>query len=170
MIWILIASELLVFGIALAGFLAARMIEPQLFAKGAQKLHAFSGAFNMAVLLTSGWAAAVAQEHSRTGNEMWTRLWLGVAAALGCAFFFIKGQEYADLIKQGLDTDSGTFYMMYYLITGFHVAHVVFGVVVLGLASIVPKPAFVEPPVAFWHMVDLVWVLVFPVVYLLPLP
>jgi len=59
-------------------------------------------------------------------------------------------------------------FTLYALITGFHAAHVVFGVALLTLVATRPKPQHVEPSIAFWHMVDLVWVLVFPVLYLVP--
>ncbi|MGB2893678.1 MAG: cytochrome c oxidase subunit 3 family protein, partial [Albidovulum sp.] len=68
---------------------------------------------------------------------------------------------------QGIGVETHPFFTFYYLITGFHAAHVAAGIVVLLLVAARARPREVEAGVAFWHMVDLVWVLVFPVIYLL---
>jgi nitric oxide reductase NorE protein len=89
--------------------------------------------------------------------------------ALGLAFLLIKAHGYADKAAHGvgIETDAFFTFYFYYLLTGFHALHVVAGMVVLGLVAIRTSPANVEPGAQFWHMVDLVWVLLFPVIYLL---
>jgi nitric oxide reductase NorE protein len=168
LIWVLIVSELLVFAIGLAGFLAVRMVDPAGFSASARLLHAGAGTAATALLLTSGFLAARALHASRRGITAQARLALGLAALLGIAFLTVKGLEYADLLALGVSFEDNTFFTLYMLITGFHAAHVVFGVAVLLLVALRPLPTHVEPAAQFWHMVDLVWVLVFPVIYLVP--
>jgi nitric oxide reductase NorE protein len=86
---------------------------------------------------------------------------------LGLLFLGIKGSEFAALAGQGISTETHVFFTFYYLLTGFHAAHVVAGVIVLALVAWHNRPAPVEAAAAFWHMVDLVWLLLFPVIYLL---
>jgi nitric oxide reductase NorE protein len=165
--WILIASELVVFGAGFAGFLGARALDPETFAAGQATLDRVAGALNTLVLVTSGFCAAVAVRRAEAGRPGGTRAWLGGAAALGVAFLLIKAVEYADKAAHGIGIESDAFFTFYYLLTGFHALHVVAGIVILGLVSIRPSATNVETGAQFWHMVDLVWVLLFPVVYLL---
>jgi nitric oxide reductase NorE protein len=165
--WILIASELAVFGAGLAAFLGARALDPETFAAGQARLDRTAGALNTLVLVTSGFCAAIAVRRAEAGDRRAARAWLGAAAALGLAFLLVKAREYADKAAEGIGIETDAFFTFYYLLTGFHALHVVAGMVVLGLVAIRPNPHPVETGVQFWHMVDLVWVLLFPVVYLL---
>jgi nitric oxide reductase NorE protein len=76
--------------------------------------------------------------------------------------------EYASLSALGHGLDDTAFFTFYFLLTGFHAAHVAAGIVILGLVGWKLSLRNAETGVAFWHMVDLVWVLLFPVIYLLP--
>ena len=69
--------------------------------------------------------------------------------------------------EAGIGIESSPFFTFYYLITGFHALHVVAGIAILGLVAWADSLRNIETAVAFWHMVDLVWVLLFPIVYLL---
>ncbi len=88
-------------------------------------------------------------------------------AILVIAFLIIKLLEYSSKIDAGIGLESSTFFTLYYLITGFHALHVVMGLGLLGIVSIWPNLTNIETGAAFWHMIDMVWVLVFPVIYLL---
>ncbi|WP_371227272.1 cytochrome c oxidase subunit 3 [Roseovarius sp. 2305UL8-3] len=167
MIWVLIISELLVFGAGLAAFMAVRVSDPTGFAMAQDALSRTGAGINTVVLVTSGALAAWAlylRENARRGVA---RLALIAAASLGIVFLIIKGVEYADKASLGIAWDTHPFYTFYYLLTGFHAAHVVAGVVVLLLIAWKDAPRNIEAGAAFWHMVDLVWVLLFPVIYLL---
>ncbi|HRV61389.1 cytochrome c oxidase subunit 3 [Albidovulum sp.] len=167
MIWVLIVSELLVFGAALAAFLGVRLTDPSGFAAAQDHLHRATAGVNTIILVTSGWLAALGargMEHGRIARARWQ---LVAAAALGVLFLVIKGSEYADKAAHGIGIETHPFFTFYYLVTGFHAAHVVAGVLVLLLVAARARPHEVEAGAAFWHMVDLVWVLVFPVIYLL---
>jgi nitric oxide reductase NorE protein len=167
MMWILIVSELLVFGAGLAAFLGVRATDPAGFAADQALLDRGAGALNTMVLLTSGLCAALAVRAAGQGAQGRARLWLAGAAALGAVFLWVKVGEYADKAARGIDIETSPFFTFYYLLTGFHAAHVVAGIVILGLLAWRPSHANVETGTAFWHMVDLVWVLLFPVIYLL---
>lgn len=167
MMWVLIVSELAVFGAGLAAFLAVRMTDPAGFAAAQTHLHRAGAGVNTLVLVTSGWLAAsavAAAEASRPGR---VRAFLAVAALLGGVFLALKGREYADLFRLGIGTDTHPFFTFHFLLTGFHAAHVAAGMVLMGIVGRIASPRAVETGAAFWHMVDLVWVLLFPVVYLL---
>lgn len=165
--WILIVSELLVFGAGLSAFLAVRAGDPAGFAADQALLDRGAGALNTMVLLTSGLMAALAARAAGQGARGRARLWLGGAAALGGVFLWVKTREYAHKAALGIDVDTSPFFTFYYLLTGFHAAHVAAGILILGLLAWRPSHANVETGTAFWHMVDLVWVLLFPVIYLL---
>ena len=166
LIWVLILSEIAVFTAALAGFSLARILNPDMFRAGVAALNPLAGSANTAILLTSGLLAAWALESARAGNRRSVRLYLCVSMALGALFVVIKVLEYVHKIELGLTIDTDAFFTLYYLITGFHLAHVLFGIGVLGLVAIFCEEENVETGVAFWHMVDLIWVMVFPVLYL----
>lgn len=166
LMWVLILSELAVFGAGLLAFLAVRLTDPDGFAEAQSHLHRTGAAANTLVLVTSGWLAAVATRAACAGRVRLVRLALVPAIALGAVFLVLKGAEYADLFRQGIGTETHVFYTFSYLLTGFHAAHVLAGMVLLALVGWLATPRAVETGAAFWHMVDLVWVLLFPVVYL----
>lgn len=167
LMWILIVSELLVFGAGLAAFLAVRIADPAGFAEAQDHLHRAGAGLNTIVLVTSGWLAALAVRAAAAGRAARCRALLAGAAALGLVFLIVKGIEYAEKAAQGIGTETHAFFTFYYLLTGFHAAHVVAGMVILGLVAVRARAHSVEVGTAFWHMVDLVWVILFPVIYLL---
>ncbi len=167
MMWVLILSELAVFGAGLLAFLAVRLTDPAGFAEAQTHLHRTGAAANTLVLVTSGWLAALATRAAETGDIRRLRLLLAPAILLGAVFLVLKASEYADLFAQGIGTETHAFYTFSFLLTGFHAAHVLAGMVLLALVGWLASPKAVETGAAFWHMVDLVWVLLFPVVYLL---
>ena len=131
--WVLILSELVVFG---------------------------------ALLLTSGLFAVFAVHATKAGDILRCRLWLLATSVLGMIFLIIKFSEYMGKFDVGIGLESSTFFTLYFLITGFHALHVVMGLGVLGVVAIWPSRINIETGTAFWHMIDMVWVLVFPVIYL----
>ena len=167
MMWVLIVSELLVFGAGLAAFLGVRITDPAGFAAAQDHLHRALAGINTLVLVSSGWLAARAVRSAEAARPGTTRWHLAGAAALGGVFLAIKAVEYAGNAAAGIGMTSGGFFTFYYLLTGFHAAHVIAGIVILGLVGWRAEPRAVEVGAAFWHMVDLVWVLLFPVIYLL---
>ena len=163
--WVLIVSELAVFGACLLIFLALRLGDPAMFAAAQDQLHRAAAGANTVVLVSSGYAAARAAQAVERGGA--ARPWLLAAAGLGVVFLALKAVEYADAIGKGIGVETNVFFTFYFLLTGFHAAHVIAGIVILLLVAIRPQAAGVQAGAQFWHMVDLVWVLLFPIIYLL---
>ncbi|MCC7250297.1 MAG: cytochrome c oxidase subunit 3 [Hyphomicrobium sp.] len=167
MMWVLIASELLVFGAALIACLAVRATDPAAFAADQAQLDQTAAAINTLVLVTSGLCAAAAVREREAGKRRTARRWLFAAGSLGVVFLIVKAFEYASKAALGIGIETSPFFTFYYLITGFHALHVVAGVVLLALVSWADSVRNMEAAVAFWHLVDLVWVLLFPIIYIL---
>ena len=166
MIWVLIFSELVVFGLLLAAFAVARAVNPSVFASGQAVLDAGLASVNTVVLVTSGWAAARGAAAARDGVVPACRRWLALAIGLGCAFVAIKLLEYANEIATGAGLETSAFFTLYFLLTGFHLLHVLLGMVILAVVLRSAEAGAVETGTSFWHMVDLVWVVMFPIIYL----
>ena len=167
MIWLLIFSELAAFGIMLAAFSIACAIDPAGFAAGRATLDPLLAAANTLCLVSSGWCAAKACAAAHREAPAVTRRWIAGACLLGTAFVAIKLSEYAGEIGRGLDPDSGTFATLYFLLTGFHLLHVVLGIAILIAVGWRARALDVETGAAFWHMVDLIWLMMFPIIYLM---
>lgn len=166
MIWVLIFSELVAFGLFLGAFVVARAIHPAMFAAGQATLNSNLAGLNTLVLVTSGWAAARATKAARAHERRTTRRWLLVAMALGGFFIAIKLAEYAEEIGRGVGLETSPFFTLYFLLTGFHLLHVGLGIVILTVVCRRAEVSGVETGTAFWHMVDLVWIVMFPILYL----
>ena len=119
------------------------------------------------VLITSSFCAAAAVRACIDKQIAKTRLWLGGAIILGLVFLGIKIIEYQAKLDLGFDIETNTFFTLYYLITGFHFFHVIMGLIILAIVGFNNSVENLETGTAFWHMVDLVWVILFPLIYLL---
>ncbi|MBB4369231.1 nitric oxide reductase NorE protein [Bradyrhizobium sp. cir1] len=166
MIWVLIFSELVAFGLFLGAFSVARAIHPAVFAAGQAALDSNLAGLNTVVLVTSGWAAARATKAARAGERQVARYWILGAMALGGLFIAIKLAEYAEEIGRGVGLETSPFFTLYFLLTGFHLLHVGLGIVILAVVCRRAETSGVETATAFWHMVDLVWIVMFPILYL----
>jgi len=167
LMWVLIIGELLVFGALLIGFAVSRLLHPAMFHAGQASLNLWLAGTNTLVLITSGYCAANAVRARATAGVTASRLWLLAAMGLGGCFLAIKGVEYADKAAHGYGLETNAFYTLFFLLTGFHALHVVMGIIVLGIVAWHNNAENLETGAAFWHMVDLVWLILFPLVYLL---
>jgi nitric oxide reductase NorE protein len=166
MMWVLIFSELVAFAALLGGFSIARMVNRAVFDAGQAQLDPMLAGVNTFVLVLSGWFAARGTAAAHAGSARAARLWLFGAIALGAGFIALKFVEYADDLARGLDVETSPFFTLYFLLTGFHLLHVALGIVILAVVGWRARASDVETGAAFWHMVDLVWLLIFPIVYL----
>lgn len=166
MMWVLILSELAVFGLLLGAFAVARPVNPSVFADGQKLLDPGLAGLNTLALVTSGWAAARGAMAAREGRRAGCRRWLALAIAFGAAFVAIKLSEYTGEVASGAGLETSTFFTLYFLLTGFHLLHVVIGMIILTVVLPGANAHAVETGTSFWHMVDLVWVLMFPIIYL----
>jgi nitric oxide reductase NorE protein len=165
MMWILILGELAVFGALLLGFSVARALDPATFADSQNHLHRLLGGVNTLVLVSSGFLVAAAIWRRReTGRNASPLMIAGMV--LGVVFLGIKGIEYSELFAAGFDIETNTFFQLYFLITGFHSAHIVLGLTIFGIVAFADSVENLETGAAFWHMLDMVWVLIYPIIYL----
>ncbi|WP_440994983.1 cytochrome c oxidase subunit 3 family protein [Arhodomonas sp. SL1] len=167
LIWVLILGELVVFAAFFGVYGVMRAGEREVFDAAQRQLDPLLGGINTMVLLTSGLFAALAVEARAREAVARCRHWLLAAMAGGAVFCAVKVYEYADKIGQGLTLETNNFFTFYYLLTGFHFAHVLFGLALLAVVAWRASLVNVETGTAFWHMVDLIWVILYPLIYLL---
>ncbi|MFN5524057.1 cytochrome c oxidase subunit 3 [Bradyrhizobium sp.] len=166
MMWVLILSELVAFGLLLGGFVVARAINPAVFSAGQSMLDGHLAALNTIVLITSGWAAARAAAAAHGASSAAARRGIALAMLLGAAFIAVKLTEYGGEIAAGAGFETSPFFTLYFLLTGFHLLHVALGIVILAIVGRHATASGVETGTTFCHMVDLVWIVMFPIVYL----
>lgn len=174
LIWIIIMMELITFGVALIVLVVLSRSESELFHQMAAKLNTLLGSLNTVVLLTSGLFMARSLHFFREENFQKSKIYLQLTLVFGSVFIIIKAFEYHQKIVEGIVLGSNTFMNFYWLLTGFHLIHVLVGLVLLttfyGNISKRPKKIqFIdlEATASFWHMCDLIWLILFPVLYLL---
>lgn len=166
MMWVLILSEMVAFGLFFLAFAVARALQPALFAAGQAQLDPLLGGINTMVLVTSGWLMALAVRARADGAAGRSRRLTVAAIAVGTLFVVVKVAEYGAKLDAGYGLETDTFFTLYFLLTGFHFLHVLLGLVILALVAWQNSLDNLETGAAFWHMVDLVWVVLYPLVYL----
>jgi len=171
--WLFLASEIMFFAGFIGAYVVLRMANPHL-AEAAQKELAWPlAAFNTAVLIVSSLTMVMAVNAISKGNHGKCEDMIFVTAVLGTLFLIVKGFEYAAKFDHGISPNSSSFWSSYFLMTGFHGLHVLGGIVALVFLLFYVKNygpqryAKVENVALYWHFVDLVWIFLFPIVYLL---
>ena len=172
LMWIIIFLELITFGMALVAFVYYGAQEPELFHQSKLQLNPTIGAVNTVFLLTSGLFIANAVHFYKQGNIQKTNLFFKLAMLGGFLFLLLKSFEYYTKIKHGITLDTNTFFTFYWMLTGFHIIHVFIGLIILFITnrSISKNTAEIEDVEAsatFWHMCDIIWLLLFPMLYLI---
>lgn len=173
--WFFILSELTVFAILILAFAVTQVLNPELFSQSRAALDSSMGLALTLSLLTSGLFAALAVEQVRAARAGRGALLLVAALASSCTYVVLKLNEYGHLASMGLGMEHNTFFTLYWILTGFHFLHVLLGMVILGWMALrcqrglyTPADcAGLESGVLYWHMVDMVWVLLFPLVYVI---
>ncbi|EWC39373.1 cytochrome c oxidase subunit 3 [Stutzerimonas stutzeri] len=173
--WFFILAELTVFAILILAFAVTQMFNPQLFDQSRAALDSSTGLALTLSLLTSGLFAALSVEQVRQARQGCAALLLLAALASSCVYVALKLDEYRHLAGLGLGMEHNTFFTLYWILTGFHFLHVLLGMLILAwLAERCRRGVYrpddhggLESGVLYWHMVDLVWVLLFPLVYVL---
>jgi nitric oxide reductase NorE protein len=162
-LWILVWSELVAFGVLLSGFMVMSFLHPESFSFAKLHLDVRLASVNTLVLITSGWLAA---EAARADTDRTRRLALVGAAVLGFVFAAIKFAEYSAELRFAGDATFNSFFELYFMITGFHLAHVMFLGLVMLLVARRPERSNVALVTTVWHVIDIVWLVIFPIVYL----
>ncbi|HQT32141.1 MAG TPA: cytochrome c oxidase subunit 3 family protein [Thiobacillus sp.] len=173
--WFFIFAELLVFGIFFLAYAFARARNVELFNASQLQLDRLSGAINTALLVTSSYFVVRAVERIHHGAARACAYWLAAAMACGGAFLLLKLGELGAKMEADISMSTNTFFMFYIGLGFFHFMHVVLGMVILGAVALkawrggysAAEHTGVETGASYWHMVDLVWIVLFPLIYVL---
>ncbi|HEX6389560.1 MAG TPA: cytochrome c oxidase subunit 3 [Solirubrobacteraceae bacterium] len=173
-IWIFILGDMTLYGALFASFLYDRGADPDVFDRSASALHLGFGAANTLLLLTSSILVVYGIRSVREGLGRRGPLLFGLAFACGAGFVVNKYFEYADLLRNDHDPTENGFYTYYYVLTGIHLTHLLAGMCVLVFLYKVARKdrheerdfRASESAASFWHVVDLLWVVLFPLLYL----
>jgi len=174
LMWIIIFLELFTFGMALVAMVYYGSLERELFHESRLLLNTSFGAVNTVFLLTSGFFMAKSVMELKRNQVDKSIRYLWITMFLGLCFLILKSIEYSSKIDAGLDMNYNLFFTFYWALTFFHVVHVVVGLIILAVTAYnLKKNAAkvelidVEAGAAFWHMCDLIWLLLFPIIYLI---
>jgi nitric oxide reductase NorE protein len=171
-IWVLILGELFIFSIFFVTLAAGWRGDRSAFAEAQATLNLHLGLLNTMLLLTSSLFVALAVHRSRDAQPDAARM-LYAAIACGLGFVAVKTAEYAEKISAGVNFETGEFFTLYFAFTGIHLAHVLIGLVALAIMSVMMRrpqaavnTALIECGGIFWHLVDLLWIILFALFYL----
>lgn len=174
LMWIIIFLELITFGMALVALVYYGKQQPELFHQSRLQLNTTFGAVNTIFLLTSGFFMATAVHEFKENNIKKSSFYFKLTMLGGLLFLVVKSIEYYHKIQAGISLDTNMFFSFYWLLTAFHLIHVIIGLVILAWTNygMTKKNSDtvvedVEACGAFWHMCDLIWLLLFPVLYLI---
>ncbi|HZR37537.1 MAG TPA: cytochrome c oxidase subunit 3 [Nevskia sp.] len=185
-LWLFLTNEILFFGGFFAAYAFTRLNHPEAFAAASRRTDLPMGAAESVVLLLSSLTAMLALRAIRLDLRRYAAWLLSLTAALGLAFLVLHGMEYADEFREHLLPGPGfdfpgplaaqaeNFFFLYYTLTGFHGLHVAVGVALFTLYAVrtgrgrydAAHHPQLELTVLYWHLVELVWVFLFPLLYL----
>jgi len=181
-IWIIIYVELITFGLFFIGYAISRRENIEMFNSSQLMLNQTSGFINTFILISSSYFVAKAIYYIRTMKqnnikESNTKAskWLVFAIVCGIAFLLIKISEFYHIFSMGITLSTNKFFMFYLLLTLFHFMHVFLGTIILfnirqrtKIAGYTPDDYLgFESGASYWHMVDLLWIVLFPLVYII---
>ncbi|QDG50444.1 cytochrome c oxidase subunit 3 family protein [Persicimonas caeni] len=186
--WIFLSSEIMLFGGMFVGYTVYRILYGETFQKVGAELNLLLGSVNTVILITSSFTIAVAVHAAKDARQKLTRLMLAATASLGSVFLLIKGYEwYEELHKNlvpfegmpfafsGADVGAAKIFMSFYFaMTGFHFLHLLIGVGLVSWMLLLSfrgkiskkKPNNLEMTGLYWHLVDVIWVFIYPLFYL----
>ena len=190
--WVFIVNEILFFGGLFCAYIVFRSWYPDLFQQAAYELNAVLGGINTVVLIGSSLSVAMAIRAAQTDNIKGLRINLIITILLACVFMAIKAYEYNHKFHLGIfpgayynpapevlehlsHPKANVFFSIYYMLTGVHALHVLIGVgLMVWLYIRAGKGHFgseyytpVEITGLYWHLVDLIWIFLFPLLYLI---
>ncbi|MFC0410678.1 cytochrome c oxidase subunit 3 [Roseomonas elaeocarpi] len=180
--WVFLGSEALLFGGLIMTVAVMRALNPQAFAVAGHETNVVFGTVNTAILLTSSLSMAIAAEASRAELRTATLRGLAVTWLLGLSFLVVKAFEYREDIHEHLvpgpnfplaEPQAQIFFALYWIMTALHAVHMTVGLGVVGWLTWqgwthrrpLRSPAF-EAAALYWHLVDIVWVFLYPLFYL----
>lgn len=174
-VWVFVAADMLFFTALFLSTMIGRRDAPEVFEAGRLTLDPNYGGINTLILLTSSWFFVLAVNAAKQDRFDEISRWLLAAFGCGVAFGISKAFEYGAKLSAGITPASSDFYMYYFILTGFHLLHVIGGSVMLMVfwkmsrrrAFDRQRLAVLESGGLYWHMVDLLWIILFPLLYLM---
>jgi len=181
-IWIIIYVELITFALLFLGYAFSRRTDIEMFNGSQEILSQTSGFINTFILITSSYFVVKAvksvqnmsDDNYKEFNKQASK-WLMFAMICGLSFLVIKITEFSNVFGMGINLSTNKFFMFYILLTGFHFMHVLLGTIIL--FNIYQKTKIFgykpddyrgfETGASYWHMVDLLWIVLFPLVYII---
>lgn len=171
--WLFLASEVILFTVLIANWLVFRVANAELV----HHVHEVSGvllvSLNTFLLLTSSWTMVMGLREIKLGNRDGLVKYISITAVLGIIFVVLQGVEYTLLSNEGITIYDSTFGMRFYAPTALHGAHVIAGAVwAIWVALRARKGVYDKNPIGvelfglYWHFVDVVWIILFTVIYL----
>jgi nitric oxide reductase NorE protein len=174
-VWVFIGADSVIFAILFLSFMQERLKEPAVFEASRQTLNMHVGGIDTLILLTSSWSVALGvQAMKRDLVDREPLFFLG-GALTGLMFVASKSIEYFEKFAHGITPGTNPFYMWYFTLTGIHLIHVVVGTSLLtylwvrswrGTYDHLHRPV-PESVASYWHLVDLLWIVLFPLLYLM---
>jgi len=174
-LWTFLATEVLLFGALFTAYIVFRLKYPDLFHAEHGKLNRVLGAVNTVVLITSSLTVALGIDAMKKGKARLLPRYFGATILLAGVFLCVKYVEYTEKFHHGLFPSTNIFFSLYYMMTGIHGIHVLIGMGVLSYVVVLARrgrlsetyytPA--EMSGLYWHFVDLVWIYLFPLLYLI---
>ena len=168
-IWWVLASEVVIFGGLIGSYLMHRLGHPE-WADAAAVTNTMIGAINTFVLLSSSFTAVLAHQAAEHGDGKKAAKYLLFTIGGALTFVCIKGYEWWYEISHGYTITANTFWSFYYTMAGLHALHVIAGAIIMGIVAF---DAFrgrelqrVELIGIYWHFVDVVWIFLFPLLYI----
>jgi cytochrome c oxidase subunit 3 len=185
--WLFLMSEIMFFGAVFAAYMVYRHAYPQVFEEASRHLDLTLGSINTAILLTSSLCMALAVNSAARGSRKQIVFFLLATIVLGIIFLGIKFVEYSrefsehlfpggDFQYPGSDpARAKIFFSLYFTLTGLHAVHMIIGILLIGILAIMAwrrnftaqHYAPVDMIGLYWHFVDIVWIFIFPLLYLI---
>lgn len=174
-IWAGILAEMTEFALLFCVYFVARAHFPEVFHAGPQQLNLFAGTFNTLLMISGSYFVASALLAMRAGKSAHSVGWLLLVVCCGCGYFITKYCEFRWNAQHGVSGGSNVFITVYYYLGFTHMVHVGWGL--MGLAWVIARTAAgaytpqehsgMEAFASYWHATDLVWLIIFPLFYLL---
>jgi cytochrome c oxidase subunit 3 len=174
-LWTFLATEVLLFGALFTAYTVFRVKYPALFQSEHMKLNRVLGTLNTLVLITSSLAVALGVDAIRRGKARLLEKYYAATVLLGAVFLCVKYIEWTEEFHHGLYPGTNIFFSLYFMMTGLHGIHVILGMAALTYVVFLSRrgrfSASYHTPVEvaglYWHFVDLVWIYLLPLLYLI---
>lgn len=168
-VWWLLASEVVIFGGLLGTYLMFRLGHPE-WAEAASHTNTWIGAFNTLVLLSSSFTAVLGHQAAERGDGKTAAKFLVLTIFGALTFLTVKSVEWTIEITEGYTITANGFWSFYYTAAGLHALHVIAGAIIMGIVAwdawFGRELQRVELIGIYWHFVDVVWIFLFPLLYI----